>query len=293
MFSDLKTQFHNQILKKYFLYRDLRLDGVVGDQRLALAATDCANAVFHFREQMPEQHKLRREEISSQCPDFKLIADVSNIIKHKTLTSTPKDGPTLVNSISDIYELIVVVSFVDVVEGKYSHMEAVVCVDCTDGKRRCVDDALVSTINYWIDQLNNFDLGTFKKLDFIPFPGTQIIQKSKARNIRHIITQGLSFESKYQFMDFDYDLGLAKPKNLTGYKASFEIYQKRYNLDIKLRNDNIKGEYIHTIELNDEQSREYASVTTEPERKAFLERLVADHHLEIQKGLLAFIKDSE
>lgn len=291
MFGDLKTQFHNQILKRYFHYRDIRLDGVVGDQRLALAATDCVSAVFYFHEQMPEQHKLRREEISAECPDFKLISDISNIIKHKKLTRTPKDGLPLVDSISNIYELAVVVNFFDEVEGKYSHTEAVVCVDCTDGQRRCLDDALVNTINYWIEQLDRLNFGTFKKLDFTPFLGTQFVEKSKARNVQHKITQGLMFEARFQFMDFDYVSGFARPTNLMGSKATAKIYEKRYSLDIKLKNDKIKKEYVYTINFSDEQSLKYFSLSSDAERQAYLERVAAEHQTEIQEGLLAFMKD--
>lgn len=289
MFDNIDTQFHNQILRKFKNFRDLRLSGAMGDQKLPIAATDCAAALFHFREHIPAEHRLSRNGVSSRCPDYKLIADVTNAVKHGEITREPSDGPTLLNTSADIFELGIIINF-DCEEEPYSHSEVVVCVDCTDGQRRCLDEAIVNVVNFWGHELERLGFRSFKSFEQLPFPGTTYIKRSEARSLQIGITQGLAYTSKWQFMKWDYEAGIARPVNLTGADVRFKMYRPKYSLDIKINIPSVEDEYVHTVELSDEDSRQYMSLQTEAEKEAFHIGLANERKTEIEEGLAAFIE---
>lgn len=289
MFDNINTQFHNQILRKFKYFRDLRLSGAMGDKKLPIAATDCAAALFHFREHIPAEHKLSRNAVSSRCPDYKLIADVTNAVKHGEITREPSDGPALLNTSADIYELGIIINF-DGEEEPYSHSEVVVCVDCTDGQRRCLDEAIVNVVNFWGHELERLGVRNFKPFEQLPFPGTTYIERSKAGSLKLGITQGLTYASKWQFMKWDYEAGIARPVDLTGADVLLNIYRPKHSLDIMINTPGVEGEYVHTVELSDEESQQYMSLETEAEKEAFQISLANERKTEIEEGLAAFFE---
>lgn len=267
----------------------MRLSGAMGDQKLPIAATDCAAALFHFREHIPAEHRLSRSSISSRCPDYKLIADVTNAVKHGEITREPSDGPALLNTSADIYELGIIIDF-DGEEEPYSHSEVVVCVDCTDGQRRCLDEAIVNVVNFWGHELERLVVRSFKSFEQLPFPGTTYIERSVAGSTQIGITQGLTYQSKWQLMKWDYEAGIARPVDLTGADVRFSIYRPKHSLDIKINIPSVEGEYVHSVELSDEESQQYLSLETEVEKEAFHISLANERKAEIEKGLAAFVK---
>jgi len=289
LFDDLQTQFHNQILVKFLKFRDLRLAGVMGNQELALAGTDCAAALFHFREHIPAAHRLSRKDVSAQCPDYKLIADVTNAVKHGAITRTPPGGPALLNSSADIYELAIIVQYECGTES-YSHHEALVCVDCTDGKRRCLDEALVNVVNHWGLELNRLGVRSFTPFDHVPFPGSTLIKKEDARSITIGATQGLPFRARFQLMKFDYEAGFARPVDLAGTDINTKFHRLEDKLEFKVNIPSIDEQYVHTIDLSGEQSQEYLAMKTDTERQAFYARIAGENRNEIESGLAAWVE---
>lgn len=270
-------------------FRNLRLSGAMGDQKLPIAATDCAAALFHFREHIPAEHRRSRSSISSRCPDYKLIADVTNAVKHGEITREPSDGPALLNTAADIYELGVIIEFVGQ-EEPYTHSEVVVCVDCTDGQRRCLDEAIVNVVNFWGRELERMGVRSFKSFEQLPFPGTTYIERSVAGSIQIGVTQGLAYQSKWQLMKWDYEAGIARPADLTGANVRFSLYRPKHSLDIKINIPSVEDEYVHSVELSDEESQHYLSLTTEADKEAFRISLANGKKAEIEKGLAAFFK---
>lgn len=285
MLDDLSTQFHNQILVKFKKFRDLRHSGVMGNDELALALTDCAAALYHFREHFPKPHMLSRKAASLQCPDYKLIADVTNAIKHRNIDKLPPDGPSLVNSTEDVFELGVVINFSGRGE-PYSHSEALVCVDCTDGKRRCLDDAVVNVVNYWGAKLKQLGLRDFLPFDQIPFPGSTLITREDARPLRLGLTQGLAYKTIWQLMEFDYDAGSARPIDLTGAAVNLRMYRPQRTLELAFKFPDVSEEYLHQIDLSDVQTQEFLRLTTDTERQVFQSRIADENRESIEKSLV-------
>jgi hypothetical protein len=289
LLDNLNAQFHNQILVKFKKFRDLRLAGVMGNDELALATTDCAAALFHFREHIPAPHSMSRKDVSSQCPDYKLIADVTNAVKHGVISREPVDGPALLNSAADIFELGIIINF----EGRgetYSHSEPVVCIDCTDGTRRCLDDAVANVVNYWGSELKRLGVRDFQPFDQLPFPGTALITPEEAHSIHLGAVRGLKFATKWQLMKFDYDEGFARPTDLTGADVKFRMYRPKHTLDITLNIPSSDEDYVHKIELSDEQSQEYLKLSTKAEKQTFQNHIATENKEEIEAGLIAFIE---
>jgi hypothetical protein len=208
MFHNLKIQHRNQIRRKVRDFQALRESGVVGNQNLSGAAVDCALALFHFREHFPVDQRLSRKNITQQCPDYKIIADVANAAKHNSIDKAQPDGPTLIASISDIYELLIIINFDDPVS-PYSHGESVVLAKCTDGIERCLDESIVNVANFWGRELHRLGIDTTEEINQLPYPGSEFIRREDAKRLDIEFTQGLPYPTFHQFMRFDYSEGVA------------------------------------------------------------------------------------
>lgn len=290
MFHDLNAQFQTQILPAYQKFRDMRLDGQMGNYALALAATSCASVLYHFREYIPKEHRPTRKEVSEECPEYKLIADVTNAMKHSVLSRPPLDGPALVRSSNDIYELAVIINFDgDGVCEPYSHCEPVVCVKCTDGIDRYLDDALVEVINFWGSKLKELGIAEYDKIIPLPFPGTIFIPQDSARGITEKRLKGLGGSSNAKLMEFDHQSGFARPIDLTGAQVEFTMYRPRFNLIVEIKIPTIPETYHHVIGLSDQESQEYIALKDEKEVATFQTKIANEQKDQIEEGLAEFI----
>jgi len=92
MFDDVAAQFHEAILNACQDYVKVRDGDTSGRSQHMRAALDLATHLFHFREHLPEEHALSRMQVSTACPDYRLIADVANALKHGGLDRPTREG---------------------------------------------------------------------------------------------------------------------------------------------------------------------------------------------------------
>lgn len=280
MFDDIEAIFYNQLVLKYDSYRTLRKSRVVGNDQLIIAATECATALFHFREHIPNADRKTRSQVVSECQDYRLVADVCNASKHSSLTRPTSEGPPLVQSAQDIYELLITTRFQDA-KGDYTDSEALVNVKCSDGVTRCLDDALVGTLNYWGNELQRLGIRNFSPFEKQLYPGTHFVSREDALSASFVVTQGQRFQSRQQILIFDDAVGYAKPMDLTGSKVGMSIYEPIRSIDITATPPGGGEGVSFSINLNDEQSLRFLRLDSDADRNIFLEEIAVEEQEQI------------
>ncbi len=155
MFDDLPSLFHHNVVSAYDRYASVRDGDISGGDRHTRAALEAATALFHFREHIPVQHKKNRKQVVVECPDYRLVADVTNAAKHRTVDRDTSEGPPLVRSAEDIEETTIIVRYQDD-QGDYTDARTLVFINCSDGVRRNLDTALTNVMNYWVTELKRW-----------------------------------------------------------------------------------------------------------------------------------------
>src|SRR5438270_11876241 len=79
MFDDLSAHFHEHLVPLYIRYREIREESKAGLSRDLQAATAAANALYHFREHLPQSHAMSRAAVAALCSDYDLVGDIANV----------------------------------------------------------------------------------------------------------------------------------------------------------------------------------------------------------------------
>lgn len=279
MFDDLAGLFYESVEPAYRFYAENR-DTEAGRNRLLRAAVEAATALFHFREHLPEGLARTRSQAVLECPDYRLIADVTNVAKHRTLTRNTSEGPPLVSAADAIHELIVITRYEDEA-GEYSDARVQVVVDCDDGVTRNLDQAIVSVLNYWGGILSASGAAPYVPRHPVDEPGSRFIARADAHSIDFEIVQGLRFKSRCQIRKFDAAKGSSSPVDLTGAKLNFNMYRP-YVFEFTATPSTGGPGFTFSLELTPEQSLAYRALKTDDERTEFLKAIAGERQAEIR-----------
>lgn len=276
-------------MSAYDDYAAVRDGNTGGRSRQTRAALNAATALFHFREHLPASLAKTRAQIVADCPDYRLVADVANVTKHKDLTRDTPEGMPLVKSAEDIDERVVVTRYKDD-QGEYSDAQTYVFVNCSDGTSRDLDSALTNVLNYWGEKLKRQGIVKYKSRSPPENRNARFVPRSEAKAPNLEMLSGLRWTQKFQLMEFDSAKGSSAPIDLTGANLEFRIYKPRYSVDITATPPN-GGEAIkYSIDLTEEQSLALAAIKTDAEREAFLRTIMVQHRNEISATISASLK---
>ena len=116
MFDDLPSLFYQDVVSTYDVAA--RDGNTAGRSHQTRTALDAAAALFHFREHLPQRYKKTRAEVVADCPDYRLVADVTNATKHRVLDRDTSEGPPIVTAAEDVEEVTVITRYEDE-QGEY------------------------------------------------------------------------------------------------------------------------------------------------------------------------------
>jgi hypothetical protein len=281
VFDDLAGLFYESVGAAYSVYAESRDNAKAGRNNLLRTAIEVATALFHFREHLPAQLARTRAQTVFECPDYRLIADVTNVAKHKSLTRNTSEGAPLVSSAEDIHELIVITQYEDEAGG-YSDVRVQVVVNCDDGLTRNLDSAIVSVLNYWGGILSASGTVAYVPRKPMEEPGSRFIARTDAKSIDFEIIKGLRFASHMQLRKFNANEGRSDPVDLTGSDISFNIYAPSYVFDVIVTPTAGGPSFTCSLELTKEQSLAFHGLKTDSERTDFLKALTNERQAEIQ-----------
>jgi hypothetical protein len=272
MFDDLAAYYHENVVASYIAYRDLSSSGVAGCSRDLREALTAANALFHFREHLPDVAPTRRH-IEQLCPDYALLGDVANASKHKSLTGNTPHGAPLVNDAGSLYERILLIEYEDD-DGVYKYTAKTVVVNLIDGTERNLLEVLTKVINFWEQHLTL--LGTLSEARVFRFESpvrARTRAECEENRLDFELVQGHRFRQSMQMLHFNNDTQQVEPKDLTGTEINFRIYKPKFDVDIFLTHDATGKEFKKSITLSESDSLELSRLTSDSEKQAYVNKL--------------------
>ena len=282
MFDDLAAQFYDDVVQSYLDYRSTReglSDGRSKDMRLALSS---ATSLFHFREHLPDSIRKTKAETITLCPEYRYIADITNIAKHRKLT----DKKAVITSVDDLTELSLCIEYEDD-EGRYTNMQKIVLVKIS-GDDVDIINLLTKVMNFWGNTL--FKAGVIHSYtDFtIPNDPKNIIVPRDKVNVGwgETIVPGLRFSVALQLMKYNDEKKIAEPVNLDGGSMNLSVYKEapRYHMDI-VTTIPTGDKLTLTIDLDEEEASRYSAQHTEEQKEKFRKWLFNRRDSEINQKL--------
>lgn len=269
MYGDPVAVFFQSVKPAFRAYAKAREESVSGSHSHLSTATTAANELFHFREHIPGNSQKTRSQVEADCPAYRLIADVSNAAKHQKIN---RNQP-LVASANDMRETYVITSYTGE-SGKYTDARTTIEVNCTDGTVRNLDTALVEVYNYWSSQLAKLGLPHDQPLTAFIEPGSNFVPRNSARSGAFSVMGDVGWKQRVKLMIFDNGAGRSTPLDLTPYEIQLRVYEpKPMILDVFMRADQLAEPLKASVELTLEETTEYNSLRTTPEREAFQQRI--------------------
>jgi hypothetical protein len=286
MFDDLASLFYHNVVSAYDQYAAIRDENTSGRNRHTRAAIEAATALYHFREHLPPRYAKTRAQVVAECPEYRLVADVANATKHRTLNKDTSEGPAIVKSAEGVEEITIITRYEDE-HGEYSDARTVIFVNCNDGVRRNLDTALTDVLNYWGSELKRLGIVDYVPRNVPELPGTRYISRSEARIQNKEMIQGLRFKQTFQLMRFDPSKGCAVPIDLTGAKIEYTIYKPRSSVDITVKSPKSDEPIRCSIDLTEEQSLAVAALKTDAECTSYINGIIMEHRKEITDAMAA------
>jgi hypothetical protein len=188
----LYALFYETVVLPYVEYRTTRNERKSGTRTDWKSAIAAATAAYHFREHLPDQCRKSHKTIAAICPDFALLGDVVNAVKHKTLTK----GTPQIASVDNIREQVVCTKYLDGA-GEYTAATKSIEITLKNGMTRELFDVLTNVVNMWIDFLHAAGISD-KSDPFTHEDRNRIISRGEARGMDLAMTQGIAAQLAFK-----------------------------------------------------------------------------------------------
>ena len=266
--EDIAKYFHDHVLIPYRDVLQYRSSPEIGGGRDLRAALNAAEEIYHFREQLGNDFKPEYKNITSACPDYALINDVTNFKKHSR-----HDRKSRLRRTDPLQEMLVITIYKDKL-GEYYNSVKEFKVHLKDGTSRELSEVLTNGVNFWCRHVAAQDV-TPKFPEFTMPNAVKPLSRAKSRSIADMkITKGLKFGPEhFHLQRYNYDTGQVEPMDLTGYKAKLRLFTPKHEVDLVLQNRATGEKLKHTIILDPDQSEAFDALTSDEERQKYLSKL--------------------
>lgn len=259
MFDDFEGYFFENIIIPLKVYLKEKKSKTAGNNVLLRTATDLCIKLFHLKEHLPPKRFLSVSVLIDICPEYRIVKDICHVTKHKKIR---KHKPLITNS-ENIYEIAVITTYRDK-QGEFNHIENTVFADLDDGTQVDLHTIIAKVYNMWLNELKNFDLLTH---EYKPITiSTRKPRRSKQTGQHNItVTQGIRLKKQFKIQKFNYEKGIIEPVDLTGYKAKWPIFEKRYDLTLELTHKETGECKSFTAKVNKAQIKKFKNNSLTPE----------------------------
>jgi len=258
MFKNLLAYFNLNILESYKDYiktKDSATTGKFVDLRQII---NLATVLYHFREHLPDDKKKSEKEISENCPDYKLLGNIVNASKHKTIT---RNNPQI-TSAENIYEVIYSTTYKDK-KGEYQHIEKKVLAKLDDGTERELLEIITNVLNMWLIELES--LGIIKHIEPFSVNNNKIPRRTKNSGKLDFLPMRVGemfYGQTFKFQRYNYEKGVIEPINLTNASVEMNIYEPSYIISFNCKTK-IGQELNFEINVDDDQKKQFDRLSKE------------------------------
>lgn len=262
MFKDLQAYFNLNILESYKDYIKTKESATTGKFVDLRQIINLATALYHFREHFPDDKKKSEKEIFLNCPDYKLLGNIVNASKHKTIT---KHNPQI-SSAENIYEVIYSTTYKDK-KGDYQHIEKKVLAKLDDGSERDLLEIITNVLNMWLIELES--LGIIKHIEPFLTNNNKIPRRTKNSGKLDFLPMRVGemfYGQTFKLQRYNYDKGLIEPIDLTNASVEMNIYKPTYTISFRFINNN--GEELNfEVDVDDNQKKQFDRLNKEEQVK--------------------------
>jgi len=270
MFDDINAYFHENVWTTYKSYSKGHKIPQAGVSELLKLSINFATVLFHLKEHIPKEKQKSKKQLVSICSDYKLLADVVNVSKHKTITN---DFP-LISRAENIYEEIVITEYTDNL-GTFNHIENRVCIKLDDGSEHNFHDIIINVLNMWLVELNQ--IGVIGLVKPIKLRKTRLPRRSKhSGKLNFSAIQRVRFKQTLKMQKYNYDKRCIEPIDLTGSQFKMNVYAPVHECTLTLKKPDSGEEIIINISLTLEQKQQLTKFTNDSDRLLFLMKLAKE-----------------
>jgi len=272
MFDSPRKYFFENVLASYNEFLAYRSRNEWGEDQLLRRGINAANALFHLREQIPDNIRPSKNALKSQYPDFGLIADFANVAKHHEISN---DNPSI-SKADQIFEIMLFTHYADD-QGEYTSPQIEVFVELDDGTEMKLINLLYSVMCMWrdvLDKLGIVSLSAIPPLN-IDIPVTR--DDASKKNSLHM-RQGEDFKVKCRFMKYNYEKNKAEQKEMSGDNFRFWVKKlpEKATISAYYKNSN-KKLVDFDVPLTKDQASQFVSIEDEDKKTAFLKKVVDEN----------------
>lgn len=229
-----------------------------------------ATVLNHLKEHIPKEKQKTKKKLLEICPDYKLLADVVNVSKHKNISN---DSP-LVSRAENIYEAIVITEYKDK-HGPFRHIENTVCVKLDDGSERILHDILINVLNMWLVELNQLGIIGSKKP--IKLMTARLPRRStNSGKLNFSIIQGVRFTQVMKMQKYNYDKRCIEPIDITNSQFKLNIYASLFECSLTLKKPDNNEDITVTISMTQKQKDKLKKLTNDNDRLVFFKKLAKE-----------------
>lgn len=268
MFDNFENYYYENIIVPYYEYMEQKNTNLYGRSRDLKLAIICASNLFHLREHLPIEKSLSYNEVVNLCPEYKLIADISNVSKHNIIDrNEPK-----ISKAKQITEKVIYIKYTDN-DGDYTYTDKVICVKLNNGKEFFLHLLLYKIIKFWNNYLFKEKL-IFKEYRFRK-PKEKIFRtRDECKGMDIEMLKGYDFDMSMQFLKFNNQTKTIEPVDLTDTTINLRVFKpKPLEVDVKLVNHKTCKKVQGSIALTIEDTQTYEKLKTEQERREFVQNL--------------------
>lgn len=273
MFDDFTAFYRENAVSAFLDYREINRSGSAGRSRDIRSAIVAATALFHLREHLPTAGKLSRARTESLCPAYRLLGDLVNAAKHKTVSRSTPHGTPLINQTTQIVEHVILTTYQDK-DGPFQFFEKKVVVKLIDGSEQNVLEVLTTVVNFWEQHLHSIGvLSQARTFSYASETRARSREECEASSFGFEIVQGQRFSQTLILQRFNYESGEVEAIDLAGKHVTAKIYQPSYEVELSLLHNPTGTTFRKTIALSSGDSEAASRIKDEAGRQAFIDAL--------------------
>ncbi|WP_338876928.1 hypothetical protein WBJ53_14830 [Spirosoma sp. SC4-14] len=149
----IAVHFYEQVLPAYQEYLTAIDRGEGGGIKIMGPAKVLTEYLFHLRDRLEPYHQEKtftRKKVALLFPEFDLIGDIANAMKHGQLTFNPNKQ---IEDITSIQEKFVTVFFRNSPQPMYGYSQLRILVTLLTGEVKDLLEICINVLNFWADYL--------------------------------------------------------------------------------------------------------------------------------------------
>lgn len=268
MFENERKYFLENIIPAFEDFLNFRGQNEWGENQLLRLGLIAAESLFDFREHLSTDIQLTRPEVEALNSDYKIVADIVNAKKHKTID---RNNPIVTNA-EQIYEMLVFTFFKDE-QGEYLYPQLDVFVKLNNGQELLLLPLFDSVIHMWERKLIEWGIVKKIRLPEINLNTIKTRVEAEQREAPAKIHQGEAYDWIMKFQKYNYEKGIIEPIDISKDRVELKVLKLPDSIPLTMQTRT--GESVDIkIPLSITQAEEYIKLQSKEKKEHYINDLI-------------------